>query len=53
MGQVRVGTASWTDRTPKVRALAEDAAITQVLFYNCYRDYAQVNAQQLTELLRT
>ena len=38
---------------PKVRALAEDATVTHVLFNNCYRDYAQVNAQQLTELLRT
>jgi hypothetical protein len=26
--------------------------MTHVLFNNCYRDYAQVNAQQLTELLR-
>ena len=38
---------------PKVRALARDAAGTHVLFNNCYRNYAQVNAQQLAELLRT
>ncbi len=35
----------------KVRGLAEDAAETHVLFNNCYRDYAQVNAQQLIERL--
>ena len=45
--------AELTQWAPKVRALAEDAAITHVLFNNCYRDYAQVNAQQLAELLRT
>jgi hypothetical protein len=27
------------------------AGQTHVLFNNCYRDYAQVNAQQLTALL--
>jgi uncharacterized protein YecE (DUF72 family) len=37
---------------PKVRALAEDAATTHVLFNNCYRDYAQTNARQLAELLK-
>ncbi len=37
---------------PKVRALAEDAATTHVLFNNCYRDYAQTNAGQLAELLK-
>ena len=31
----------------KVSALAEDSAETHVVFNNCYRDYAQVNAQQL------
>src|SRR5215831_952524 len=36
----------------KVRALAQDTTDTHVLFNNCYRNYAQVNAQQLTELLR-
>ena len=30
-----------------VRRLAEDAAETHVVFNNCYRDYAQVNARQL------
>ena len=42
--------AEWA---PKVRALARDATGTHVLFNNCYRNYAQVNAQQLTELLGT
>jgi uncharacterized protein YecE (DUF72 family) len=36
----------------KVRGLAERAEVTHVLFNNCYRNYAQVNAQQLTERLR-
>jgi len=36
---------------PKVRHLAERADATHVLFNNCYRDYAQTNAQQLAALL--
>jgi len=36
----------------KIRGLAEHADATHVLFNNCYRDYAQVNAQQLAERLR-
>ena len=35
----------------KVTALAGDADDTHVLFNNCYRDYAQVNAQLLQRLL--
>jgi uncharacterized protein YecE (DUF72 family) len=35
-----------------VRALARDAEDTHVLFNNCYRNYAQVNAQQLAVLLQ-
>ena len=43
-----------TKGAPKVRALAREAAEqTHVLFSNCYRDYAQVNAQQLTKLLHS
>jgi uncharacterized protein YecE (DUF72 family) len=34
-----------------VQHLAEDAAETHVVFNNCYRDYAQVNARQLAERL--
>jgi uncharacterized protein YecE (DUF72 family) len=40
------------DWAPKLRSLADDAAETHVLFNNCYRDYAQTNADQLTDLLR-
>ncbi|MBE1490261.1 DUF72 domain-containing protein [Plantactinospora soyae] len=40
------------DWAPKLRRLADDAAQTHVLFNNCYRDYAQTNADQLTDLLR-
>jgi uncharacterized protein YecE (DUF72 family) len=39
--------AAWA---PKVQRLAEDAAETHVVFNNCYRDYAQVNARQLEAL---
>jgi uncharacterized protein YecE (DUF72 family) len=35
----------------KVRPLAGQADVTHVLFNNCYRDYAQVNAGQLAERL--
>ena len=47
----------YTDRelrewAPKVAALARDADDTHVLFNNCYRDYAQANAQQLAALLK-
>jgi uncharacterized protein YecE (DUF72 family) len=34
-----------------IQRLAEDAAETQVVFNNCYRDYAQVNGLQLAERL--
>jgi uncharacterized protein YecE (DUF72 family) len=37
---------------PKIAGLARDAEDTQVLFNNCYRDYAQANARQLADLLR-
>ena len=39
------------DWAPKIRDLAENATTTHVLFNNCYRDYAQVNAGQLADLL--
>jgi uncharacterized protein YecE (DUF72 family) len=32
---------------PKIRVLAAEAEVTHVVFNNCYRDYAHVNAQQL------
>jgi uncharacterized protein YecE (DUF72 family) len=37
----------------KIRSLAEDADLTHVLFNNCYRNYAQVNAQELAGKLGT
>ena len=40
-----------TKWVPKVRSLAAEADTTHVLFNNCYSDDAQVNAQQLAELL--
>src|SRR5262249_18346579 len=45
--------AELTEWAPKVRALASGAEETHVLFNNCYRNYAQVNAQRLAELLRS
>ena len=36
---------------PKVRQLGEQAAETHVLLNNCYRNYAQLNARQLADLL--
>jgi uncharacterized protein YecE (DUF72 family) len=39
------------DWAAKIARLAEDAAETRVVFNNCYRDYAQVNARQLGERL--
>jgi uncharacterized protein YecE (DUF72 family) len=39
------------DWAGKIRGLAADAEVTHVLFNNCYRDWAHVNARQLTELL--
>ena len=40
-----------TEWAPKIRDLARQAHTTHVVFNNCYRDYAQVNAQQLIERL--
>jgi uncharacterized protein YecE (DUF72 family) len=37
----------------KIAALAGDAEDTHVIFTNCYRDYAQVNARQLRALLKS
>jgi uncharacterized protein YecE (DUF72 family) len=39
------------DWAGKIRGLAADAEVTHVLFNNCYRDWAHVNARQLTVLL--
>ena len=51
MGEVRAGTASWTDRM--LFALAGQAEVTHVLSNTCYRDWAHVDAQQLTARLAT
>jgi uncharacterized protein YecE (DUF72 family) len=40
--------AGWA---PRIAALAQDAGSTDVLFNNCYSDYAQTNAGQLAALL--
>ena len=40
--------AEWA---PRIRDLAAGASTTHVLFNNCYRNYAQVNAQTLEEQL--
>ncbi len=48
----RYSKAELKEWAPKVRALAGDAEQTHVLFNNCYRDYAQVNAQQLAALIQ-
>jgi uncharacterized protein YecE (DUF72 family) len=40
--------AGWADR---LRGLAGQADVTHVVFNNCYRDWAHVNAQQLSALL--
>jgi uncharacterized protein YecE (DUF72 family) len=36
---------------PRLRELAAQTAETHVLLNNCYRNYAQVNARQLADLL--
>jgi uncharacterized protein YecE (DUF72 family) len=41
--------ATWAGN---VERLASDAAETHVVFNNCYRDYAHVNAGQLAALIR-
>jgi uncharacterized protein YecE (DUF72 family) len=39
------------DWAGRIRGLSGDADLTHVLFNNCYRDWAHVNAQQLTARL--
>ena len=43
--------AELDDWAGRVRGLAGQAEVTHVLFNNCYRDWAHVNAQQLTARL--
>ncbi|HEU5386188.1 MAG TPA: DUF72 domain-containing protein [Streptosporangiaceae bacterium] len=47
----RYGEAELDEWAGRLRGLAGQADTTHVLFNNCYRDWAHVNAQQLTELL--
>lgn len=47
----RYSAAELRDWAPRVRRLAEQAGETHVLMNNCYRDYAQTNAQQLIDEL--
>ncbi|RCW45790.1 uncharacterized protein YecE (DUF72 family) [Halopolyspora algeriensis] len=42
--------AEWA---PRLRELADSATTTHVVMNNCYRDYAQTNAADLAELVRT
>jgi len=43
--------AEMVEWAPKIRSLADSASTTHVLLNNCYRNYAQVNARQLADLL--
>ncbi len=43
--------AEMSEWAPKIRDLAANAETTHVLLNNCYRNYAQVNARQLADLL--
>jgi len=47
----KYGDAELADWASRIRGLTERAATTDVLFNNCYRDFAQVNARQLASLL--
>ncbi|MFZ5852449.1 MAG: DUF72 domain-containing protein [Actinomycetota bacterium] len=47
----RYGEAELREWVPRVRQLADQAGTVHVLMNNCYRDYAQVNARQLADLL--
>jgi uncharacterized protein YecE (DUF72 family) len=38
---------------PRIEKLSEEATTTHVLMNNCYADYAQKNAKELADLLRT
>jgi len=47
----RYSLAELREWAPKVATLAAEAQTTHVLMNNCYRDYAQVNARQLADLV--
>jgi uncharacterized protein YecE (DUF72 family) len=48
----RYGDTELAQWAGNVQHLAADAGETHVIFNNCYRDYAQVNARQLADALR-
>jgi uncharacterized protein YecE (DUF72 family) len=47
----RYGEAELEDWAGRLRVLAGQARVTHVVFNNCYRDWAHVNARQLSGLL--
>jgi uncharacterized protein YecE (DUF72 family) len=47
----RYSDAELDDWAGRIRGLSADADLTHVLFNSCYRDWAHVNAQQLTARL--
>src|SRR5580693_5724368 len=47
----RYSPAELEDWSHRIEHLAADAEVTDVLFNNCYSDYAHVNAQQLSALI--
>jgi len=47
----RYSEAELSEWAPKIEGLAGEAEVTQVLFNNCYSDYAHRNAQQLEALI--
>jgi uncharacterized protein YecE (DUF72 family) len=49
--EIAAAAGSAAERAGQVRQLAGDADETHVVFNNCYRDYAHVNARQLAESL--
>jgi len=47
----RYSPAELEEWSRRIEPLAADAEVTDVLFNNCYSDYAHVNAQQLSALI--
>ena len=47
----RYSNSELNEWSAKIRGLADKADTTHVLFNNCYRNYAQVNARRLADLL--
>ena len=47
----KYSSAEMAEWAGKIRGLADSAELTQVLFNNCYSNYAQVNAQELADRL--